>query len=74
MLEEMQLIMPYLTGEVVALAHLACNGKTCTEIGLFTCVLVLVACMKFNILQNSNKMGKGLDCIGCVVSLDVLET
>src|SRR5712691_229378 len=72
--EEIQLVMPDLASEVGALAHLACDGNTCTETGPFTSFYVPVACTKLDILGHSNKVGKGLDCICRIVSLSVLET
>jgi hypothetical protein len=73
-LREVMFIFSDLASKIRAFAHSACNGETCIETGASAQIVLLVLCMKFDILRHSNEMSECLDCSCSIVFLCIFET
>jgi len=58
MFQEVQLVGSDLTSKIRALAHPTCDRHACLEAWLLAHLGCIVACMKFNVFEHSDKQGE----------------
>jgi len=63
-----------LMGKVGAFAHPACNGNAHIKIRSLADLVLLVPCVKFDVLGHSNKLCNHLKCTPRLAPLCIFET